>query len=267
MARLPFDPATDYYRLLGVNPGAPVAEIQAAYRRLAKAYHPDLNLGSSVAHARMARINQAKAILLNPSVRAEYDRARADRMRPRAGVVPNSHWASAAAATAPFRPPAAVARSAPRAVFRPAAERAARPTGGMDRATMLLAILVLPLVIALAVYVVGAIQVSARTPQTAGIMPDLALAPSDRPDPHVVASQVLAAISGRPRSLRTAGVAARLIHSLYDGSPETSTLRSAEYRLYLAARDGDQAQWDSAVGDICTIAGAECGASSPSQSP
>ena len=34
-------PATDPYRTLGLNPGATPAEIKRAYRRLAKAYHPD----------------------------------------------------------------------------------------------------------------------------------------------------------------------------------------------------------------------------------
>ena len=34
-------PATDPYQTLGLNPGATQAEIKRAYRRLAKAYHPD----------------------------------------------------------------------------------------------------------------------------------------------------------------------------------------------------------------------------------
>src|ERR687887_128356 len=76
MPRIPFDPATDYYRLLDVAPNASSEEIQAAYRRLAKAYHPDLNAGSTVAAARMARLNVAKSVLLDPVVRADYDKLR-----------------------------------------------------------------------------------------------------------------------------------------------------------------------------------------------
>jgi curved DNA-binding protein len=59
MPRAPFDPATDYYRLLGVASSASAEQIQAAYRRLAKAYHPDLNAGSTVAAARKARVKFA----------------------------------------------------------------------------------------------------------------------------------------------------------------------------------------------------------------
>src|ERR671933_1814194 len=76
MPRVPFDPATDYYSLLGVAANASAEEIQAAYRRLAKAYHPDLNAGSSVAAARMARLNVAKSVLLDPATRAAYDQLR-----------------------------------------------------------------------------------------------------------------------------------------------------------------------------------------------
>jgi curved DNA-binding protein CbpA len=47
MTRLLFDPATDYCRLLGVKPNATPHEIRAAYRRLARAYHPDIHPGST----------------------------------------------------------------------------------------------------------------------------------------------------------------------------------------------------------------------------
>ena len=36
-------PAKDYYRLLQVDPAAPIEAIEAAYRRLAREAHPDLN--------------------------------------------------------------------------------------------------------------------------------------------------------------------------------------------------------------------------------
>src|SRR5437660_12035279 len=111
MPRVPFDPATDYYGLLGVPSSAPVEAIQAAYRRLAKAYHPDLNAGSEVAEARMARLNVAKTVLLDPLTRAAYDQQRRVRRtrpvvtqrvvhatarvaRPVAQSVPPSNWAA-----------------------------------------------------------------------------------------------------------------------------------------------------------------------------
>src|SRR5213080_1648427 len=81
MARVPFDPATDYYQILGVRPGADNEEIQSAYRRLAKEYHPDLHADSAAAAARMARVNVAKSVLLDRDTRAIYDQLRVGQRR------------------------------------------------------------------------------------------------------------------------------------------------------------------------------------------
>jgi DnaJ-class molecular chaperone len=75
MTRLPFDRAVDYYRVLGVKSNATAEEIHATYRRLARAYHPDCYPGSKGALVRMARVNVAKSVLLDPNPRAAYDQS------------------------------------------------------------------------------------------------------------------------------------------------------------------------------------------------
>lgn len=54
----------DPYEVLGVSPGASDDEIKAAYRRLAKKYHPDLNGGSAEAEAKMKEVNEAYTLLI-----------------------------------------------------------------------------------------------------------------------------------------------------------------------------------------------------------
>ncbi len=54
----------DPYEVLGVSPGASDDEIKAAYRKLAKKYHPDLNGGSAEAEAKMKEVNEAYTILI-----------------------------------------------------------------------------------------------------------------------------------------------------------------------------------------------------------
>ena len=65
----------DPYEILQVHSSAEAIVIQAAYRRLARKYHPDHNK-SPDATSRMQRINAAYEILNNPDKRAEYDRTR-----------------------------------------------------------------------------------------------------------------------------------------------------------------------------------------------
>lgn len=61
----------DYYKLLGVAASASAAEIKKAYRRLARAYHPDLN--AEARDEQIKRLNEAYEILSNVRKRAAYD--------------------------------------------------------------------------------------------------------------------------------------------------------------------------------------------------
>lgn len=49
----------DPYKVLGLDPSASDDEVKAAYKRLAKKYHPDLNNSSPYAESRMKEINEA----------------------------------------------------------------------------------------------------------------------------------------------------------------------------------------------------------------
>lgn len=56
----------DPYKILGVSPNASDEEIKAAYRRLAKKFHPDRNPGDAEAAKQMQRINDAYDRIKNP---------------------------------------------------------------------------------------------------------------------------------------------------------------------------------------------------------
>ena len=49
----------DPYRILGIPESASDEEVTAAYRRLARKYHPDLNGGSAAASEKMKEVNAA----------------------------------------------------------------------------------------------------------------------------------------------------------------------------------------------------------------
>ena len=68
----------DLYEVLGVQKTANEAAIRAAYRKLAKRHHPDLNPDKPEAAARFKEINTANDILSDPEKRARYDRGEID---------------------------------------------------------------------------------------------------------------------------------------------------------------------------------------------
>lgn len=64
----------DYYKTLGVGKGATPKEIKAAFRRLAREHHPDMNAGDARAEARFKEIGEAYEVLSDPAKRRRYDR-------------------------------------------------------------------------------------------------------------------------------------------------------------------------------------------------
>ena len=65
----------DFYSILQVHPKAEKEVIDAAYRKLAAKYHPDVSQVSNAAE-RMKQINTAYEVLSDPVKRAAYDATR-----------------------------------------------------------------------------------------------------------------------------------------------------------------------------------------------
>jgi hypothetical protein len=61
----------DLYHILGVDRAASADEIKKAYRRLARQYHPDGQVGDE---DKLKTINAAYAVLSDPTQRTQYDR-------------------------------------------------------------------------------------------------------------------------------------------------------------------------------------------------
>ncbi|MDD3852552.1 MAG: DnaJ C-terminal domain-containing protein [Syntrophomonadaceae bacterium] len=66
----------DYYEILGVNRDADEKKIKAAYRKLARKWHPDLHSGKDKdkAEEKFKEINEAYEVLSDSEKRAKYDR-------------------------------------------------------------------------------------------------------------------------------------------------------------------------------------------------
>lgn len=65
----------DYYKILGLETSrVSIDEVKSAYRLAAKKYHPDLNVGDSLAEERIKDINEAYRVLSVPSSKKKYDK-------------------------------------------------------------------------------------------------------------------------------------------------------------------------------------------------
>jgi DnaJ-class molecular chaperone len=64
----------DYYEILGVPRTATEKDLKAAYRRLARKYHPDVNPGDKGAEASFKEVSEAFGVLSDAEKRAKYDR-------------------------------------------------------------------------------------------------------------------------------------------------------------------------------------------------
>jgi curved DNA-binding protein len=103
-------PPRDFYEVLGVSRSATSDEIQRAYRKLARTYHPDVNKDPG-AEERFKEVSEAYDVLSDPATRQRYDRFGPDFRQVPEGVDADQ-WAAAQAAQR--------------------AGRSRRPRGGVD---------------------------------------------------------------------------------------------------------------------------------------
>jgi len=76
-SQIDFDPSVDYYKALGVTDKASADEIKRAYRKLAKANHPDSTGGDKAKESRFKDISNAYDVLGDKKKRELYDQVRA----------------------------------------------------------------------------------------------------------------------------------------------------------------------------------------------
>ncbi|WP_371402686.1 DnaJ domain-containing protein [Kribbella sp. NBC_00662] len=92
-------PSRDFYTTLGVSRDANADEIQSAYRRLARQYHPDVNKDPD-AEERFKDVSEAYDVLSDPQQRKRYDAFGADFRRVPPDVDPDTYARTGAGAGA-----------------------------------------------------------------------------------------------------------------------------------------------------------------------
>jgi curved DNA-binding protein len=83
----------DYYHILGVKPDAETSDIKAAYRKLARKYHPDVNPDKN-AEEKFKEVAEAWEVLKDDKRRAEFDELRRYGGRHRQHFEPPPGWQS-----------------------------------------------------------------------------------------------------------------------------------------------------------------------------
>jgi molecular chaperone DnaJ len=66
----------DFYAVLGLAQNASDSDVKKAYRKLARAHHPDANQGSAGSEKRFKEIGEAYSVLSDPEQRKQYDAIR-----------------------------------------------------------------------------------------------------------------------------------------------------------------------------------------------
>lgn len=123
----------DFYALLGVTRAASAADVERAYRRLARRYHPGVNPGDPIAERTYRQLQEAYLVLGNVDRRREYDRGSAP-VTDEAPPVAFEGFDFSAAADGPL---AATFSELFSDVFQQAAREATTPTRGLDVAVEL----------------------------------------------------------------------------------------------------------------------------------
>ncbi len=121
----------DLYALLGVTRAASAADIERAYRRLARRYHPGINPGDRAAEEMYRRIQDAFDVLSDLHRRQDYDRGAGRAPAPAASEVTVSFEGFDFSSTADG-PLAATFTELFADVFQDAAREATTPTRGAD---------------------------------------------------------------------------------------------------------------------------------------
>jgi curved DNA-binding protein CbpA len=130
-------PPGDLYQLLGVSREASRQEIALAWRRRARAEHPDARPSDAAAPGRFRALAEAYRVLGDPARRAAYDRGLA-RERPPAFRVTVRRPADPGRVTPPAQAAGPLLRAGPVRVEGP---RPAPPAGGRDEEDIRLALL------------------------------------------------------------------------------------------------------------------------------